>query len=985
MLLMGRGAQTAGFATQFYLEQAILNHHRASGLTLDLVKCFNNIAWDAGFRLLETIGVPSSILRQYVTSLKRICRYWSIQGSLLFAGPHSRGFPEGDVWSVLVMICLAACWVYAVTSRTQHLEAITLSAYADNWSWVVRSIQAHQFALEATCQLLEWTTLRIDWSKTWFWCTSNQDARNVAAMIAPFSGGVEVARKDSALDLGFQLHYNLKPARGVSLTRVSEGLAKLQRVKGLPHCLSVKEQMIRSSVLPSMLHGCEIKPVSADELQHVRSEMATALYGHCSLSPCVALLLTRGEILDPEYWMIWRVICAARKFVLAQSPDNQRAFMATAAQFRGTLNKVVGPATAFGFCLQKLGWGFNRHGGIHVTPFITINFLQSSRKRLSRFAVLAWQDYLLQVFTTRREWRGLPDISRHDTLAVLMKFSDSDRKLLTRSIAGGYQLQTQKSKWVDDSDPFCEHCGVLDSNSHRLLECTLGHTVRNEHLDIVEHIQEHAPTLPDLPVVHVHENSSALQLIQFNFPPTIVNDGILAICDNMIQAGIQPHWYTDGSTMHPSIVGGRFAAYSVVLDLCLSDSERRDIADAYRFSSDFPPSLVPAFCNRCTGEQDILRAEMHAIFDIFQEIGQGVIHSDSQAALRAFGLMLQADSVTAFAACDHFDLLSRLFDDRLNFHCRLEKVKAHRDISLIEDPLERYKAIGNRMANDLAVSTVRTFLPQVVMQFETMAQDIKFRRKRLYETFLLNVELQKFRAKAVPTTVGRKGAHFTTDVVVQALSQWEPSIPVPILDQYTTRFLQFSVWGGKFTLMLLQWLEQLRWPYDEESPLDRKIGISWAELGLSWMLYFQQVLPIVRRTNNGTSRVVQPGSSLLASQWGMTLAEAGQSCKALMDHAMGLIPEFVLPTFQRGKVASLYIQGGGRFVSGWTCRPKIPRQACVAKHVQKLLAIGGADRFLQQFPVFSTITTADCVLEHSWEDGNRIASNAMKRVKAERA
>lgn len=75
------------------------------------------------------------------------------------------------------------------------------------------------------------------------------------------------------------------------------------------------------------------------------------------------------------------------------------------------------------------------------------------------------------------------------------------------------------------------------------------------------------------------------------------------------------------------------------------------------------------------------------------------------------------------------------------------------------------------------------------------------------------------------------------------------------------------------------------------------------------MLFFQQCLPIIRKANDGTSRVIQPASAASAEEWGMTLAEAGQSCKALMDHAMGPIPEFVLPSFQRGKVASLYLQG----------------------------------------------------------------------------
>ena len=318
----------------------------------------------------------------------------------------------------------------------------------------------------------------------------------------------------------------------------------------------------------------------ADELQHVRTEIASALYGNGTMSPCVALLLTRGEILDPEYWLIWRVICAARKFVLSQPRDNQIAFMTTAAQFRGTLHKVVGPATAFGFCMQRLGWGFNKHGGIHVTPFITINLLQSSCQRLSRFAVAAWQDYLLQVFTTRKDWRGLPDISRSDTMAVLLKFGDAERKNLTRSIAGGFQLQTQKAKWTDDSDSLCEHCGSLDSNAHRLLECTFGHTIRDNHTDIVEYIQDNESSLPDLSVVHVHESFEALQLVRFNFPPTVVSEGILVLCQNMIRAGHMPQWYTDGSTMHPAIPSGRYAAYGAVLDLCLSDSERCAIADA---------------------------------------------------------------------------------------------------------------------------------------------------------------------------------------------------------------------------------------------------------------------------------------------------------------------------------------------------------------------------------------------------------------------
>lgn len=137
---------------------------------------------------------------------------------------------------------------------------------------------------------------------------------------------------------------------------------------------------------------------------------------------------------------------------------------------------------------------------------------------------------------------------------------------------------------------------------------------------------------------------------------------------------------------------------------------------------------------------------------------------------------------------------------RSELQCSLVKVKAHRDKPQIDDPLERYRAIGNRMANDLANSSVRRLLPQVVCQFEEMAQDLEFRRKRLYDTFLLNVELQKFRAKHCAPSAAKKGAHFTTDEVLSDLSNWMPSIPIPLVSRYSTGFLQFSAWGERFTL-----------------------------------------------------------------------------------------------------------------------------------------------------------------------------------------
>ncbi len=215
-LLPGRGAQTVSYRTQFWLENALVSHERLAGVTLDLVKCFNNISWVFGFQLLSKLGVPHVLLRQYVASLQRLVRWWQLSGNFVQAGGHTTGFPEGDVWSVLIMVGLASIWVCHVLHSTSPFEVVNLSAYADNWSWAASLLASHCAALRATDNILRKATLIVDWNKTWYWTTSNQDDRAMKTMLLEFSGGIPVHRKFSAVDLGFHLNYSAKPFSKVS-------------------------------------------------------------------------------------------------------------------------------------------------------------------------------------------------------------------------------------------------------------------------------------------------------------------------------------------------------------------------------------------------------------------------------------------------------------------------------------------------------------------------------------------------------------------------------------------------------------------------------------------------------------------------------------------------------------------------------------------------------------------------------------------------
>ena len=88
-----------------------------------------------GIAILAQLGVPHSILQQWSQSLAHLTRRWEVCGQCSDPIPSNCFFPEGDVFSVVVMLGVAQCWTIA---RRQHITGqALLSAYADNWAWAV--------------------------------------------------------------------------------------------------------------------------------------------------------------------------------------------------------------------------------------------------------------------------------------------------------------------------------------------------------------------------------------------------------------------------------------------------------------------------------------------------------------------------------------------------------------------------------------------------------------------------------------------------------------------------------------------------------------------------------------------------------------------------------------------------------------------------------------------------------------------------------
>lgn len=102
-----RGSHNAGYGAQVQLEKAILSKKPISGITLDLMKCFNCIRQEAGRRALLALGLPKEHVHQWYHSIHKLQRYWEIDSSSHGPVLATCGFPEGDSHSVLVMLAIA--------------------------------------------------------------------------------------------------------------------------------------------------------------------------------------------------------------------------------------------------------------------------------------------------------------------------------------------------------------------------------------------------------------------------------------------------------------------------------------------------------------------------------------------------------------------------------------------------------------------------------------------------------------------------------------------------------------------------------------------------------------------------------------------------------------------------------------------------------------------------------------------------------------
>ena len=679
-----------------------------------------------------------------------------------------------------------------------------------------------------------------------------------------------------------------------------------------------------------------------------------------------------------------KTVLSIRRF-LHLHPELQSDFFKMTSNFNGTLNQVRGPASALSWQLGQISWTCDNQGLLLVGAHTSISLLLSSQSRIKRFLDLAWQQDLIRLHTTRWSLRGLPDISRCATVAVLEKFPDHQRSHLLREIACCYQLESQKVFWDTSSNGLCRFCQAEDSKIHRLLHCPVGSDVRCSFRDLVDDLRASEPSLCYFPVAHVHASSEALQVVHTCHPAPVFSEALKSKVKDMVDRDVIPFWFTDGSCRHPSSPLTRFSGYSIVLDLCESHQEREAIAKQYQYFEESPPSFVVAAIARTNFEQDILRAELMAIIHTLLSF-PGVVHSDSQVAICNIHFVLKCTAPAQFANLEHFDLLHHLWTHRAGVKSCVVKIKAHQDITIIQDPISRYLAMGNRFADEKACLAAKHLLPEVARELEDLHTDISLDQQQLLQVCQLHVALSQVRSKSEQSDhhTGQTAQSFSPKEISHAFATWSVPIPVPLFGAINTTWCVGSAWGEDIMYKVAAWLQNLRWPLDKQGPLGKETGISWVELGLSLTLFCGHFLPVLREDANKDKRVIYPGSRASADDLQISCYEIGNVCKQLFDHLESLTFGYELPSFTKKKVSSLYVQGAYSFSTGWDHRPEIPFQRRVAELLQfHLVSYGG--RGLERVANLQFPATNDHILPDVWVIRQRRAKlSALKAARQRR-
>ncbi len=119
--LKGRSAFQSAYDTQVWLELTAKVGLDKSGVTLDLMKCYNLIWRYFAKVVLQAFNLGEDIIIKWQNCMQHLIRFWETDGQISQPCQTTTGCAEGDPIAVIIMICIATCWVYQAPYMTEKI------------------------------------------------------------------------------------------------------------------------------------------------------------------------------------------------------------------------------------------------------------------------------------------------------------------------------------------------------------------------------------------------------------------------------------------------------------------------------------------------------------------------------------------------------------------------------------------------------------------------------------------------------------------------------------------------------------------------------------------------------------------------------------------------------------------------------------------------------------------------------------------------
>ena len=886
------------------------------GVTLDLIKCFNQLPQQPALQLLVKLGIPKFIADCWFQSIAGMSRWWMLRGTIFPAGLGTTGVAEGDPWSVCVMLAVNKLWTF-------HIAHDTLSAnsYADNWSYAASSPQIHKRAVRTTIMVTKALRVEIDWGKTWAWATSEAHLQALQHAVEKYlPPDVNLQKVPHARELGYILHYRQRQFRGTQKQRHQQALRRLHALEKCDLDLNTTALVGHQSATVKALFGVHIYVPAQKYFNELRTALAQCLVKGANTNPFLANTILAKSSQDPELYAIQQALRAARRYLHNIDDSARITFFHLAAKPPREAQYITGPAQALSHYLRRVGWQLNRQGELLVDGFLSLSLMTADWRTIQRYLQRDWmakvQDELV-----RPVWRKAGVIDAQATIAELSKFPDSDQKLLAREILSAYQTQHQKTHYDDTITDLCVLCGEEDSVEHRVLWCEQMKSIRNKYENILQMLQERNPLHVNLPVIF-EEPDYCLHRVIFHAPLE------LAWQPFAVSEKHPPRFYTDGSCKFPHEPNHRWASFSIVWE----DPE------ALNWSHDNLMQLKPleipflkvVAVGSCPGLQSIPRAELEAVIQVILQYPDAEINTDSMYAIKAVNLVRNCSVLSQILFFPNFDQLERLFQHFASTPQRpvLRKVKAHRKFSTDMNSQEMRDFYGNFQADHAANVAAENLARPWKASLRAHAEERTQERLHLRDHWNMRLEICKVRTMMLKEQQNAEVSGTSAEKLRLELSNWIVQPPGKCLDlaNRQDKILFASPWGFEFTSLLWQWMRSLVWPQQPAERTPRApIGISWIELGLNFVVCTTRTIPVNVSGKYGTYdyRAVETHQSFClndTNMWRMI-----DSFRRAISFLEKMHEQQVFPMNHSTSVRSLYLQVGYGYTGGLAIRPQMLR------------------------------------------------------------